>query len=89
MRVRAKFRLIAQKNSESSIFKDGKWIPGVVTSLEFIPVMASDKDPENRKFWEATPSGKIELNIVNPEAVKEFELLKEYYVDFTLAEQKI
>lgn len=88
MVVRAKFRLIAQKNSESSIFKDGKWTSGVVTSLEFMPVTASDKNPENKKFWEATPSGKIELNVVNPAAVKEFELLKEYYVDFTLAEQK-
>jgi hypothetical protein len=84
--VRAKFRLIAQKNSEGSIFKDGKWVSGIVTSLEFMPVTASDKNPENKKFWEATPSGKIELNIVNPEAVKEFELLKSYYVDFIPAE---
>jgi len=86
MVVRCKFRLVAQKNSEGSILKDGKWGSGVVVSLEFIPVYASDKNPENKKFWEATPSGKIELNIVNPEAVKEFELLKEYYIDFILAE---
>jgi len=84
MVVRAKFKLIAQKNSEGSIFKDGKWTSGVVTSLEFMPVTASDKNPENKKFWEATPSGIIQLVCVNPESVAELELLREYYVDFTL-----
>lgn len=86
MVVRCKFRLIAQKNSEGSLYKDGKWTSGVVTSLEFMPVTASDKNPENKKFWEATPSGLIRLDVVNPEAVKEFELLKEYYIDFTPVE---
>lgn len=88
MVVRCKFRLIAQKNSEGSKYEDGKWVSGVVTSLEFIPVGSSGKDKgdENKKFWEATPSGLIRLDVVNPEAVKEFELLKEYYVDFIPAE---
>ena len=50
------------------------------------PVYSTDPQHENKAFWEATPSGSIELNINNPEAVKEYELGKEYYVDFTLAE---
>ena len=39
---------------------------------------------ENKKFWQYTPSGKIEIWIDNPEAFKAFEF-GEYYVDFTKA----
>lgn len=38
---------------------------------------------ENKAFWQWTPSGSIELNLSNPDAVFEFG---EYYVDFTKAE---
>ena len=44
-----------------------------------------DENPENKIFFRYTPSAKIELNTVNPEAAKEFELGKSYYVDFTKA----
>lgn len=40
---------------------------------------------ENNEFWKWTPSGKIELNCINDDAVKQFEPGKEYYVDFTQA----
>lgn len=40
---------------------------------------------ENKKFFAWTPSGKIELQTVNPDAGKAFELGKEYYVDFSEA----
>ena len=33
-----------------------------------------------------TPSGEIKLNIDNPDAVEVFEIGREYFVDFTLAE---
>jgi hypothetical protein len=42
---------------------------------------------ENKKFFRWTPSGKIELNTVNPEAGNQFELGKEYYIDFTIVEE--
>jgi len=80
MKVRAKFRLTEWKNQEGWTFKDGKSTPGIKSTLVFIPV--GDDTPENKKFWEATPSGRIELTMVNPEAIKEFTILKEYYVDF-------
>lgn len=41
---------------------------------------------ENKSFFQYTPSGKIELGIVNAEAAKQFEVGKEYYIDFTPAE---
>ena len=42
--------------------------------------------PENEDFFQYTPSGSIVLYTVNPEAAKQFETGKEYYVDFTAAE---
>ena len=83
--VRAKFRLVGWKNSLGSRQKDGKWQEGIVASLEFQAVSSNDPNSENKKFWDATPSGKIELNLVNPEAIKLFTIGKEYYVDFTEA----
>lgn len=41
---------------------------------------------ENKTFWSYTPGGQITLSITNPEAIKQFEVGKEYYVDFTPAE---
>jgi hypothetical protein len=42
--------------------------------------------PENEAFFKTTPSGKIEMQIKNPEAMKQFEPGKEFYVDFTPVE---
>lgn len=42
-----------------------------------------DPGHENTKFWKATPSGRLELGCVNPDAVKQFVIGEEYYVDFT------
>lgn len=45
----------------------------------------NDPNHENTKFWNASPSGKLELGCVNMEAAKIFELGEEYYIDFTKA----
>lgn len=56
-------------------------------SLKFSPVYANnDPEHENSKFWKYTPMGSIELGTVNEEAWKQFEIGKEYYVDFTVAQ---
>ena len=41
---------------------------------------------ENEKFFKYTPGGQIFLNVVNNEAADQFELGKEYYIDFTKCE---
>ncbi|MFB2769885.1 hypothetical protein ACE1AT_11450 [Pelatocladus sp. BLCC-F211] len=41
---------------------------------------------ENKSFWNATPSGQIEVYVTNPKAVEQLELGKNYYVDFTVAD---
>lgn len=43
----------------------------------------SSKNDENARFTKATPWGEIRLGIDNPEAMKQFEEGKQYYVDFT------
>lgn len=44
------------------------------------------KDTENARFTTATPWGEIKMSINNPEALKQFEIGKEYYVDFNPVE---
>jgi hypothetical protein len=55
-------------------------------TLNFTPV-TDDGVTENEKFWDATPSGSIQLGTVNPEAWEQFELNRDYYVDFTEADE--
>lgn len=51
------------------------------TKVTLFPVMGQSE--ENKAFWQATPSGKIEMHISNPDAEFEFG---EYYIDFTKAD---
>lgn len=53
----------------------------VGVKVELSPVMNDSQ--ENKKFWKATPNGKLELSITHPDAAKYFEVGKEYYLDFT------
>ena len=52
-------------------------------SLKLIAV--SDGSEENKRFFRWTPNGTINIGILNPEAWKQLELGKSYYVDFTEA----
>jgi len=51
--------------------------------FEFHPVYSDDENSENKKFWEATPSGKLEFQCLNPDV--KFEAGKEYYIDISEA----
>lgn len=44
-----------------------------------------DGNEENKTFFAATPSGQINLHVVNPAAAEVFEEGKAYYIDFTQA----
>ena len=89
--VRAKFKCIEIRSNQGSVPKvaDGKttYVTGEVRSVRLSPVYGNgDPNHENTKFWQASPSGSIELGCANLEAVKQFELGKEYYIDFTPAQ---
>lgn len=92
MEVRAKFRVDSIDRKLMQVPKadnEGrtKWENGEVRTVVMSPVSGgSDPNHENTKFWHASPSGKIELGCANLEAAEAFELGKEYYIDFILAE---
>lgn len=79
--IRLKVRLDEQTNRMGGKRVDGKYEECLKVSVVFIPV--GDDSPENKLFWDATPSGKIEFTYMNPEALEELVLGREYYVDFT------
>lgn len=41
--------------------------------------------PEDQRFAQATPSGRFEMTVDNPQALAQFEIGRQYYVDFTPA----
>lgn len=50
------------------------------------PVYGSDAKPANKDWSKYTPQGELKMTITNPGAIEQFELGKEYYLDFTPAE---
>jgi hypothetical protein len=47
--------------------------------------LAIDAKCENAKFWAATPSGQLWMQINNPDAFGQLSSGHEYFVDFTAA----
>lgn len=94
MAVRAKFKV---DRFESTLYRkarsgaDGK--PNYqdtetveMRTIVLTPVYADDPQSENRRFWDASPSGEIKLGTINPAAWQAFELGHEYYIDFSPAD---
>lgn len=89
MKVIAKFRCDEIRQIMSSVpftKPDGKtgWKSGEVRTVVLSPVCGNgDPNHENTKFWQASPSGKIEIGCANLPAAEAFELGEEYYVTFS------
>lgn len=79
MAVRAKFKV---DRIERTLYS-GEELQTIVLSPVY---KTNDPEDENSKFWKWSPSGSLHLGTLNPEASKQFELGKEYYIDFTPAE---
>lgn len=73
-KVKAKFNV-------SELTKYGNGGGGKVVLM---PVIGNTE--ENKQFWQYTPAGRIEMQIDNPEAYKQFEEMGEFYVTFEKAE---
>jgi hypothetical protein len=71
MSARAKFKCTAKG-------------PGEQGNVSLEAVMNGSE--ENQSFYKYTPSGVINMGILNPPAFSQFEVGKEYYVDFSEAE---
>lgn len=76
MSVRAKFKCVSVEDSNPAVSEGCKNI-----RLDAV-IEGSD---ENKEFFRWTPSGQISIGCVNEAANKQFEIGKEYYVDFTPA----
>lgn len=85
MPVRAKFKVQSITRSASYRYDHdtGRNVPGEVHTIRLQPVY--DGTEENKQFFASTPSGQIELGVVNASAGSRFDLEGEYYVDFTRA----
>jgi hypothetical protein len=68
--VRAKFKVRSKTEFEQGTF-----------SIEMFPVCGDSE--ENKKFFKWTPCGELKLQTVNPDAAKNLEPGKEYYIDIT------
>lgn len=79
--VVCKFRFTAMRTAEGYDFE--KKQPTLLYDLEFIPVSGTSE--ENKKFWQATPSGIFKFSTINAEAAKMFQFGHEYYVTFRVA----
>lgn len=76
-------------NRVSGYGADRQWVedsPIEKRTVKLSPVYSSEEGTENKKFWDATPSGSMELGVINQEAWKHFVLGGEYYVDFVPAD---
>lgn len=70
--VRAKFRCATEKRYSKTA--------DAQRFYEFTAVY-DDGTPENKRYAKYTPSGRLEITVDNPAV--EFELGKDYYLDFT------
>ncbi len=84
MNVRAKFYCtsVTKWMSQAHNPSTGKYEPCPVFNYKFQAVTSGSD--ENKSFFASTPSGSIELSAIRDDL---FELNKEYYLDFSLAEQ--
>lgn len=88
MSVRAKFKVTQFTSNQHNKYnhETGKYDGAIeMRTIHLQPVMSSEEGSENKKFWDASPSGEIRLGTINPQAWAYFELGKEYYIDFTKA----
>lgn len=86
MSVIARFRVISRSQTLGSRHVDGAYVPSELQTIELNPVVSSDPNSPNGKFFAATPSGVIRLAVLNPEAGEYFLLNHEYDVLFTEVE---
>ncbi len=86
--VRAKFvctGVTVEKGNTSWHYKEGNTEALDVVTVRMQPVVLGSD--ENKEFFASTPSGSIEMRILRPEAVDWFVMGREYYVNFTGADQ--
>jgi hypothetical protein len=77
--VRAKFRC--------SNIQTNNYGTSQSTVAHFTPVYSNDPNSENKVFGDATPNGRLEMHST-PERLSMFQPGKDYYLDFTPADEE-
>ena len=90
--VRAKFKVqevTRSRGGHNVRGADGmtRWEDCEVQRIKLSPVTSGS--PENEAFYSCTPGGSIELSTVVASAAAEFDIGKEFYVDFTPADPAV
>ena len=80
MAVRAKFRCTSKTSRTSA----GSYGPAKPVDTEEVTLAAVMGD-ENKEWSQWTPSGNLSMTINNPKALEQFEVGKDYFLDFTPA----
>lgn len=85
--VRAKFYVtsVSEPKQATKFLGDGKTEQVNAYDITLNAVTASGSQ-ENQEFFTNTPTGSLVFNTVNEAAAKQFEVGKEYYIDFTKVE---
>lgn len=87
MTTRCKFKCNEVKISDSVRSKqvEGRWENEsyLLYSVVMTPVYSDKPDSENKLFWDATPSGRLEFGMIKEGS---FQVGKEYYLDISPAE---
>lgn len=78
--VRAKMRCVEKIQRTSSSGYGPTPTPPVDTEEVSLQAVMGDANKEWSRY---TPSGSVKLTITNPEAVQQFEVGREYFVDFS------
>lgn len=91
MKVRAKFRVGQVSDVKQNVYtgeldEKGHGIYENRDCKNIKLYVVGGDTPENKQFFASTPSGTIDLSIVNPAASDQLVLGKEFYVDFTEVE---
>lgn len=83
MSVRAKMKCteIATRAADRYDLETRKTTPGTNEVVKLSAVMGD----ENKPWSQYTPQASVELYITNPDAVRQFTVGAEYFVDFTPA----
>lgn len=84
--IRAKFNCLEVTNFKTSrwIREEQKNIPADGQRVRLSVVTGGN--PENEAFQAASPTGVLDLTILNPSVLGKFEPGKSYYLDFSPAE---
>lgn len=80
MAVRAKFRC-TEKLKRTSAGSYGTPQPADTEEVHLAAVMGD----ENKEWSRWTPSGQLRMTITNPQALDQFEVGKDYYLDISPA----